>query len=92
MVGPRTKEWFPNAISYILSVNIHHSIKGCSQLDGGYAHRGRRISLFEVSLVYIVRSRTIRATERDPSQRKKKKRKEKTFTQKGATDLNKLIV
>lgn len=51
----------PNAISYIISVNIHNNIKGCSQLGGGDAHRGRRISMFEASLVYIVRSRTVRA-------------------------------
>jgi hypothetical protein len=41
--------------------------------------RGRRISEFEVSLVYKVSSRTARATQRNPvsKNQKKKKKKEK---------------
>jgi hypothetical protein len=38
---------------------------------------GRRISVFEDSLVYRVSSRTARATQRNPVSKKKKKRKEK---------------
>jgi hypothetical protein len=39
--------------------------------------RGRRISEFEASLVYRVRSRTARATQRNPVSKKKKKKKKK---------------
>jgi hypothetical protein len=37
--------------------------------------RGRRISEFEVSLVYKVSSRTARAIQRNPVSEKKKKKK-----------------
>jgi hypothetical protein len=36
--------------------------------------RGRRISEFEASLVYIVSSRTARVTQRNPVLKRKKKR------------------
>jgi hypothetical protein len=39
--------------------------------------RGRRISEFEVSLVYKVSSRTARATQRNPVSKNKKKKKKK---------------
>jgi hypothetical protein len=39
--------------------------------------RGRRISEFEVSLVYKVSSRTARTIQRNPVSKKKKKKKKK---------------
>jgi hypothetical protein len=39
--------------------------------------RGRRISEFEASLVYRVRSRTARATQRNPVLKNKPKKKKK---------------
>jgi hypothetical protein len=39
--------------------------------------RGRRISEFEVSLIYKVCSRTARATQRNPVSKKKKKKRKK---------------
>ena len=47
---------------------------GARQHSGG---RGRRISEFEVSLVYRVSSRTARAIQRNPVSEKKKKKKKK---------------
>jgi hypothetical protein len=41
--------------------------------------RGRRISEFKASLVYIVSSRTGRATQRNPVSKKKKKKREREF-------------
>jgi hypothetical protein len=41
--------------------------------------RGRRISEFEVSLVYKVSSRTARATQRKPCLEKPQKKKKKNF-------------
>jgi hypothetical protein len=39
--------------------------------------RGRRISVFEASLVYRVSSKTARATQRNPVSKKPKQKKEK---------------
>jgi ACT domain-containing protein len=43
--------------------------------------RGRQISKFEANLVYIVSSRTTRATQRNPVSKKKKKTKTKNKKQ-----------
>jgi hypothetical protein len=44
--------------------------------------RGRWISEFEVSLVYKVSSRTVRATQRNPVSKKKKQKNKKAKKQK----------
>jgi hypothetical protein len=49
--------------------------------------RGRWISEFEASLVYRVRSRTARATQRNPVSKNKKKKKKKELTAESAGEL-----
>jgi hypothetical protein len=52
--------------------------------------RGRRISEFEASLIYRVRSRTARAIQRNPvSKNQKKKKRRRTYVWEELTSFSK---
>jgi hypothetical protein len=53
---------------------VAHAFNLCNLCTSG---RGRQISEFKASLIYIANSRTAGNTEKHPSQKKKKKKRKK---------------